>query len=362
MLRENIEKRNGRMSDVYIQVENIQAEAKSRIKALSNLKNQLADRLISLLNMVVDERQAYYQKHPDEVPDPTNLHKVITRYSNQNAIISGGLSLAPGPWGMAAVIPEIALVLRNQLMLIYDIGMAYGQSHVLTRELVMGVFAYALGMGGIGLLTVHGSKVLVRSSSVRALQRVVGLLGGRVSEQVLSALVARWIPGIGVAAMAAWSRYSTAQVGKKAMEILRKPIELTAEEIRTEEVIRASLSVDKKRELLKLHRAVALINLAKADGKLTQEEFVYLDTMIANAGFSDEIVADLRKKIAEEERDEIDFSLFVTSPGDALRLMLDLVALAKRDEQVHITEKMYIQHIGRLLGYSEADVVALIEA
>src|SRR5256885_15474491 len=102
----------------------------SSTPAEHGVQAQLSEKLMGLFNTVVEERQTYYQKHASAIPDPSDIRNLIAKYSNQNALISGGLSLVPGPWGMLAAVPEIALVVRYQLMLIYDIGMAYGQSKV----------------------------------------------------------------------------------------------------------------------------------------------------------------------------------------------------------------------------------------
>jgi len=42
--------------------------------------------------------------------------------------------------------------------------------------------------------------------------------------------------------------------------------------------------------------------------------------------------------------------------------MLDLIALAKRDQEFHVTEKMYIKQIGKFLGYSDDDMMAMMES
>ncbi|MGB9739315.1 hypothetical protein [Chloroflexus sp.] len=67
--------------------------------------------------------------------------------------ISGGLGLIPGSFGLLAVVPEIGLIIRNQVAMLYDIGMAYGKDNVITVELLLGIFGSALGAGGISLLT-----------------------------------------------------------------------------------------------------------------------------------------------------------------------------------------------------------------
>jgi uncharacterized protein (DUF697 family) len=127
---------------------------------------------------------------------------------------------------MLAAIPEVVVVVRNQVKLVYDIGIASGKSDdVMTRELLLGITMSATGVGTIGLLTLQGSKVLVKRTSLRMFQKLVALFAGKVIQQVLKSMLAKWLPIIGAGAIAAWTRYSTAAVGKRAREIFGLDIE-----------------------------------------------------------------------------------------------------------------------------------------
>jgi uncharacterized tellurite resistance protein B-like protein len=52
----------------------------------------------------------------------------------------------------------------------------------------------------------------------------------------------------------------------------------------------------------------------------------------------------------------LDYAAFACSPDDAIGLMVDLVALAKRDGTLHVTEVMFIKKVGKLLGFLETDI------
>lgn len=121
------------------------------------LQIQLAEKIIGLFDLVVSDRSKYYRDNPDKVPNPASIPSIISSYSNMNMVASGGISLIPGPWGMAAAIPEVALLIRNQLAMIYDIGMAYDKSKVLNKELLAGVFLSALGTSA-GTLLVNARR------------------------------------------------------------------------------------------------------------------------------------------------------------------------------------------------------------
>lgn len=80
--------------------------------------------------------------------------------------------------------------------------MAYGKRDVLTKELIVGIFLTALGESAISVIVIKGSKVLVRRASLRVFQKIVALLGGRITQRALKASISKWAPGIGAGAMA----------------------------------------------------------------------------------------------------------------------------------------------------------------
>ena len=52
----------------------------------------------------------------------------------------------------------------------------------------------------------------------------------------------------------------------------------------------------------------------------------------------------------------MDYSTFKSSPDDAIALIVDLVTLAKRDNVFHVTERMFIRQIGKILGFSDTEL------
>lgn len=46
---------------------------------------------------------------------------------------------------------------------------------------------------------------------------------------------------------------------------------------------------------------------------------------------------------------------------EGLYLLIDLIALSMTDGQIHITEKMFIKEIGKMLDFSEEDVLELMK-
>lgn len=333
------------------------------------LQLELAEKLMGTFDLVISGRSKYYNENPDKIPTPAAVPSIIALYSTKNMAVSGGISLIPGPWGMAAAVPEVAIVIANQLYMIYDIGMAYGKSQVLNKELLAGVFLSAMGAGAGGLLVMHGGKVLVRRVALRVFQRIILLLAGKVTQQMLKSLISKWLPIIGAAAMAAWSYYMTRQIGNKAIEILEKPVEIVDEEIEDEKILEEALIAQAtKREVPAIDsmpnytvlKIKALLNLMKIDKKITSTERTYIETLIENSGIDDSTKIELANLIDAEAKAQVDFTLFAKEPDEATGMLFDFVALAKRDGEFHLAEKIYIKQAGKMMGLSEGDIEAVM--
>jgi uncharacterized protein (DUF697 family) len=205
------------------------------------LQAALAQQLDGAIESVVDARGRDYAA--GKVPVRA-AEAIVSACAYKNAAISGGIGLVPGPWGMVAVAPEIALVIKNQIEMVYDLGVAHGKNAVLSKELLAAVLVSALSTGAAGLLVMHGGKVLVRRASLRIFQRVVTLLAGKVTQQALKSAISKWLPVAGAAFMAWLSKSMTERVGAKAIELFQQPIEIVDEDVPEAEIASAESDVN----------------------------------------------------------------------------------------------------------------------
>jgi hypothetical protein len=340
--------------------EKSQAPAKDENLA-QKLQLQLAERMMGTFDWVLSDRRTYYSEHPDKVPSPSAIPVIINSYATMNMAISGGINLIPGPWGMAAAIPEIAILIRNQLAMIYDIGVAHGKIKILNKELLAGIFLSAMGVSAGGLLVMHGGTVLVRRVALRVFQKVIIILGGDVTQQLLKSMISKWLPIVGPVAMAAWSNYSTRQIGKKAAEILAMPIEVIDEESDDESILagvaptQSPATVEAAPNFMTL-KIKALINLMRVDKRIKPEERGYIELLIENSDLDDETKIELANLMDVDAKMHVDFALFAKEPDEMIGLLMDLIGLAKRDGEFHLTEKIYIKQAGKLMGLFESDI------
>ena len=155
------------------------------------IQEKLSQGLADTVEKVSNERETYYKNHSN--PSKNEISQIIQSYGNKNAVISGGAGLIPGPWGMAASIPEIVAVIKNQMSMVYDIAKAHGHAKV-EKELIIAVLFGAVGNATTSLIVVQGQKIMVKRVGARALQNIIKILGGKITQQMAKSMAAKWLP------------------------------------------------------------------------------------------------------------------------------------------------------------------------
>ena len=111
-------------------------------------------------------------------------------------------------------------------------------------------------------------------------------------------------------------------------------------------------------EIFKLY---AYLNLIKIDGVIKESEQEIFEELINNSLLDDIIKYDLIQKLNTKEPTPIDFSIFSNNPEESISLLSNLVLIAKCDNELHITEKMYIKNVGKQLGFSIDEIDEIIK-
>lgn len=185
----------------------------------------LTEKLHDSFDYVLKKRREYFKENPDKLPVASQVKSIINSCVRNNSAISGGAGLIPGPAGALVVVPELVLVIRNQIQMVYDIGVANGKEAQITRELLLGIFVTAMGSGATSLVTVQGGKLLVKRASLRVIQKIIAWLGGKITQQALKRYISKWVPIAGAAAMAVWTGWMTKNIGQKANELFKLEID-----------------------------------------------------------------------------------------------------------------------------------------
>lgn len=331
------------------------------------MQEKLTDGLNAAFDHVHEAKHAHYLKNPQSIPTERDIGSLIRVAVTQNAAISGGASLIPGPWGMLAVVPELLLVIRSQIGLIYDIGAAYGKKDAMSKELALGIFISAVGSSAGSLLVIHGGKVLVKRASLQVMQKLIILLGGRITQQAIKSAVSKWLPGVGAAAMAVWTGYLTKQIGAKAQEIMKQQIEqdgvaaLDVDMIEPLDVAMGNAD-ESAGSLAEYGRLQVLIDLAKVDGNLSDTEREALELQVEVSECTQAQRLQLRVALDGASQPLQGLDEIAGNPEAAISLLSAMVSFARKDGKVHITEKLYIKRIAGLLGFSAAEVDEFLAA
>lgn len=159
--------------------------------------------------------------------------------------------------------------------------------------------------------------------------------------------------------MAVWTNYMTRQIGNKANEIFSNGIQFADSIVDIElikpieEDISTTTNDQKSNEFFKIK---ILCNLMKIDGQIKEEELDFISTLIDKADMSSVEKTILLNSLIDSDKSIEGLDILAQSPNDSIALLSNLTTLAKIDNQFHITEKLYIKQIGKLLGFSEIDI------
>lgn len=329
------------------------------------MQEEISSKINNAFDAVIKQKEEYYLNNPSKIPNLSEIDSLISNCALKNSAISGGSSLIPGPWGMAAVIPELVLVIRNQISLIYDIGAAHGKKNLMNKELMVSIFLYAMGSTAGGLLVVHGGKYFVKRATLRIIQKLIAILGGKITQQALKSAISKWFPGLGAAAMAAWSNYSTRQIGRKAQEILSSDIEVEVTEIKN---IDSNLSTDKtdfkQDKSIDYFQIEILIAFCKVNKEIEIGQMEFLKNKIENSKIQaeehDELMSSIKDKSKNINTKGIE--VIKSHPDIVVSMFSDLISLSKLSGDLHIKEKIFIKQIGKMFDFSEKDIEDFLQA
>ena len=153
--------------------------------------------------------------------------RVANTAAAQAALAAGALSLPPGPLGWLTIVPEIVTVWKIQAQMVADIAALYGKKASLTKEqMLYCLFRHTAAQAVRDLVVRVGERMLVRETSLRALQKIAERIGVRVSQRVLGKGITRWIPIVGAVGVGGYAYFDTAKIAGSARELFQFDIEV----------------------------------------------------------------------------------------------------------------------------------------
>ncbi|MCR4738550.1 MAG: TerB family tellurite resistance protein [Bacteroidales bacterium] len=112
--------------------------------------------------------------------------------------------------------------------------------------------------------------------------------------------------------------------------------------------------------LTKINQAVGF-RMALVDGNFSQDEENLLKVLVGGMNISDKSRNLLFAEIDNPKQQKVDLNIFKDDLMNATTLLSGLAQLAKADGTLHPAEKLYIQTLGRELGYMDDAMMMLVE-
>ena len=97
----------------------------------------------------------------------------------------------------------------------------------------------------------------------------------------------------------------------------------------------------------------------KADGKIAEQEISYMKNMIEKMDLAEKKTSELEQIVQSLHKSQVNFDIF-KNDDEAMAVIINMIALAKVDGNFHKNELWYIKQAGKNLGFSDDDIVEMI--
>ena len=159
-----------------------------------------------------------------ETPE-ADAKKLVDEASLKSGAISGLLAIPPGPLGVFTIIPDLISIWKIQAQLVADISALYGKTAFLTKETMAFCLFKHGGMHLFKDIVIRaGERFLVKRTSLRVFQKVISLIGIKITQRVISKTISRWVPIIGAVFVGFYSSLDTKEIGKNAIELMKSEL------------------------------------------------------------------------------------------------------------------------------------------
>ena len=116
-----------------------------------------------------------------------------------------------------------------------------------------------------------------------------------------------------------------------------------------------------KQEQIEIAKIRLVINMSLIDGVYSEEESEMLKVLVNTMSLSDKSRTMLYAEIDNPKQNKVDLSVFNDDLMNTTTLLTGLSQVAKADGTLHPAEKLYLQSLGRELGYADDALKLLIE-
>ena len=293
--------------------------------------------------------------------------KYLDKYGNVNTAINhlvnwqitssataGFVTSFGGLPTMAVTLPaNIAGVMGIQLRMIGAIA-ELGGYHENTEEKKTGMYLCLLGSQAGNVLSKTAGQFAVKFTTA-SLKKLPGEVLKKINKAVGFRLFTKFgktgvvnlhkmIPVLGGVVGGSVDALSTYSIAKAAKALFLNDI------------------IDfEKQEQIEIAKIRLVINMSLIDGVYSEEESEMLKVLVNTMSLSDKSRTMLYAEIDNPKQNKVDLSVFNDDLMSTTTLLTGLSQVAKADGTLHPAEKLYLQSLGRELGYADDALKLLIE-
>lgn len=139
------------------------------------------------------------------------------------AAISTGCSIPSGPAGWITIFHEILYIWEILKQMVADIAHVYGKQSMLGPEQMIYCLFKHTGVRVVNQLLVKvGNKVLLKRCSIRTIQKILFVIGVRITQRILRRVVPTLISFVGAAMVVGFAYRDTCKVADTAIELFEQ--------------------------------------------------------------------------------------------------------------------------------------------
>ncbi len=158
--------------------------------------------------------------------DGKNIKQIINSATTKAFSISFAAAIHPGLFGWATLLPELIMITKVQINLIYSVAKYHNQQKRLTPLLIAMIFGTGLGIElGKGILKKAGAKIVISKVSQELIEPIMKKISVKLLSRIMTKIPSRWIPFITAPIFGSWSATNTKAIGYAADKIFSQTIE-----------------------------------------------------------------------------------------------------------------------------------------
>ena len=333
---------------------------------IAEIQAKISDWLIPLLDSVMEDRVEHCESNTSIGPSRDAVMSYVKDVANKNAKISRQASMIPGPVALLGIVTELKSIIENQMNMVFDIAYALNKHKKMNKEILAGIMTGSHGTGTNSLFQIDEKSVFVKDVPENVIQKLLIAFGMKIGQELATSMVAKFIPIAGSMALAAWSKTTTINLGKKAFEILSK--EIIIEQSKEPQLSSGDVDnvIDENNDSLNMNIEIekrnVLINLTNADWVVDKAEFRYLAEIITGSSLPHDEKSRFLSEIQDGKNYEVDYSIIRESEIESNGLIIDMVALSKIDGDIHPSEVIYINSVADKVGFDVDSVYELLKS